>query len=170
MVSLSPTTLSFVAVGLSTASIIMSALSLRRQGIPDKFEIERRAIESLKQTNPDRRINDFKVVYVTVKEEKGLVNTVKKYAEGHLQGHTQVLVSLDNGGFSSDFEGEYEFESSLDHPMPVGVMAPADAQIQRLITLHTTDSQEIYGILQWLLIDIFPEHSTKLGPTTEELE
>jgi hypothetical protein len=34
----------------------------------------------------------------------------------------------------------------------------------------TADSQEIYGLLQWLLIDIFPEYPAKLGPPKEESE
>lgn len=170
MVSFSPTTLSLIAIGLSTISIVMSAFAIRRQGIPDKFEVERRALESLKQTNPDRHINGFKIVYITVTEEGGLVNTAKKHVEGHIQGRTEVLVSLDNGMFRNDFEGEYEFESSLDHPMPVTVKAPADVKGQRVLTLKTADSQEIYGMLQWLLIDIFPEHSKKLGPPKEKAE
>lgn len=164
MISFSPTTLSLVALALSTVSIIMSGLSLRRQGIPDKFEVERRAMESLKQTNPDRRVNNFKVVYITVTEEGGFKNKVKKYVEGHIQGRTEVLINLDNGMFSEDFEGDYEFESSLDYPMPVEVKAPANVMDGRVLTLNTADSQEIYGLLQWLLIDIFPEHSVKLGP------
>lgn len=121
-------------------------------------------MESLKQTNPDRHINGFKIGYISVKEEGGPLNTIKKYAKGHLQGQTEVLVSLDNGLFSKDFEGEYEFESSFDRPMPVTVKAPADGKAHRVITLETTDSQEIYGMLQWLLIDVFPEYSGKLGP------
>lgn len=155
----SPTMLSLIAISLSTVSIIMSGLSLRRQGIPDKFEVERRATELLQQTNPDRRINGFKVVYITVTEEGGLVNKVKKYVEGHIQGRTEILVSLDNGQFRDNFEGEYEFESSIDRPIPVEVKAPANVKGGRVLTLNTADSQEIYGLLQWLLIDIFPEHS-----------
>lgn len=167
MNSFSSTMLSLVAIGLSTVSIIMSGFSLRRQGIPDKFEVERRAMELLQQTNPDRRINEFKIAYITVTEEGGLANKVKKYVEGHIQGRTEVLVSLDNGMFSDDFEGKYEFESSLDRPMPVEVKAPANVKEGRVLTLSTADSQEIYGLLQWLLINIFPEHSAKLGPLEE---
>ncbi|WP_121821061.1 hypothetical protein [Halostella salina] len=155
---LSPTALSLVATVLSTISIAMAALSLRRQGIPDRFEVRRRAMESIQQTNPDRRINGFEVVYISVKEEDGLWNTLKKYWSGRIQGRTQAFISLDRGAFDEDFEGEYEFESSFDRPMPVTVSAPAETQSQRLVTLQTTESQDVYGLLQWLLIDIFPEH------------
>jgi len=82
MLSFSPTTLSLIAIGLSTVSIIMSAFSLRRQGIPDKFEGQRRAMESLTQTNPDRWINGFKTVYITVSEDCGPVDTIKKIRQG----------------------------------------------------------------------------------------
>lgn len=54
--------------------------------------------------------------------------------------------------------------------MPVEVKSPANVKSQRVLTLNTADSQEIYGLLQWLLIDIFPEYSAKLGPPKEESE
>jgi len=169
MVSFSPTTLSLVALGLSTISIIMSAFSLRGQGMPNRFEVQRRAMEKMTQTNPDRRINDFRIHYITVTEDGGLTSTAKKYAKGHIRGHTQVFVSLDAPGkFADDFEGEYEFDFSLDHPMPVTINAPAEVEEQRLITLQTTDSQEIYGMLQWLLIDILPEHVAETGSLEEK--
>ena len=170
MTSLSPMMVSLVAIGLSSASIIMSAFSIRRQGIPDKFEVERRAMESLKQTNPDRRINGYKIAFITITTEGGLTNTVKKYTEGHIQGRTEVMISLENGKFANDFEGEYNFESSIDRPMPVTIKAPADTASSRVLTLETADSQEIYGLLQWLLIDIFPNYSGKLGPRKETSE
>lgn len=67
--------------------------------------------------------------------------------KGHIQGQTEVLVSLDNGRFSDDFEGECEFKSSVDRPMPVEVKSPANVKSQRVLTLNTADSQDIYGLL-----------------------
>lgn len=127
-------------------------------------------MESLKQTNPDRHVNGFKVVYITVTEEGGLVNTIKKYVEGHIQGQTEVLVTIDNGGFREDFEGEYEYEPTHNHRLSVTVEKTLEVSEHRVLTLDTADSQDIYGTLQWLLIDIFPQHSTKVSPRNQKPE
>jgi hypothetical protein len=59
-------------------------------------------------------------------------------------------------------------QRQMDRPMSVKVKSPANVKSQRVLTLNTADSQEIYGLLQWFLIDIFPEYSAKLGPPKEK--
>jgi hypothetical protein len=58
----------------------------------------------------------------------------------------------------------------VDRPIPVEVRSPANIKSQRVLALNTADSQEIYGLLQCLLIDIFPEYLAKLGPPKEKSE
>lgn len=155
----SPTVLSLIAIGVSTVSIFLATLSIRRQGIPDRYEVRRRTNESILQTNPDFLINGFKIVFISVSEDGGVWNLIKKYLTGEIQGDISAFISIDgNDTFEEDFEGEYHFESSFNRPMPVTISAPGDERSERLIRIDTTNAEEAYGMLQWLLIDVFPDY------------
>jgi hypothetical protein len=155
---------SIIALTLSTASIILSAFALRRQGIPDRFEVCRRIIKSIEQTNPDLEFeNDdgttFEIAYVMVKREAGLTsgiritNLLKEYITGELQGRTAVGISVKEGVFVDDFEGEIEFTSSVYGDLTVEVGGASEYKSLKEVTIPVANASDLSGYIRWLCID-----------------
>ena len=159
-----PLLVSLIALILSTASFILSMFSLRRQGIPDRFEVRRRIIETLEETHPELQYETeegpvFEIVYVTVLSEAGLTswqgfgNLLKEYITGQLQGKTSVGVSVENGRFVEDFEGDQMFSSNAFGGLKVEVSKASNQDRIRVITIPYANASEVSGYIRWLCID-----------------
>lgn len=155
---------SIIALALSTTSIILSAFALRRQGIPDRFEVRRRIIESIEQTNPNLefKIDDgptFEIAYVSVRRETGLTNwsgitnLLKEYITGELQGRTAIGISVKDGVFVDDFEGEVEFTSSVYGDLTVEVGGEPEYNSLKEVTIPVANASDLSGYIRWLCIN-----------------
>jgi len=161
--------ISVIALGLSTISLVLSMFTLRRQGIPDKYEVQRRIMEELSQTYPDRRLEShhgpvFEFTYITVIREanlttlSGLANLAKEYITGELQGRTAVGFKIKNGDFSEDFNGELSFSSETHDNVKIQVGPENGPSWLKEVTFRTASAGDVTSYMMWLCSDEFPEY------------
>lgn len=161
--------LTLIAVVLSTVSLVLSLFTLRRQGIPDRYEVQRRIHELLAQRGcADEIVSEtarFRIHTITVTRESGFgswgefKNWLREYWTSELQGHTEVALIVNNGHFTDDFEGTMTFSSDAYGEVIVEVDGSDTFGRFKSIRFDTANAADVQNHLLWLCTNQFPVYA-----------